>query len=172
VGSEWTNGQLGKGKFTPSFYFMKLIKFEGKKIPEFLNKFKGRKVCDVSHKIGLKPAVLGDPVPFVIWRGSTETEYFIVTFYGGMVMMDIQEREMLLGHEEFYIIALAPTLGELNDMSMTLDQFDKKVSLNVEYLLKKYQTDIEDIRFTDVMKILGWKYVSRKVKEENFCFDS
>lgn len=151
---------------------MKLLKFNGSRVPDFLKKFKGRKVCDVSRKISLNTMPLGTPLPFITWKGSTETEYFIATFYAGMVIIDIQEREMLLGQTEFYIIALAPTLYKLNDASMTIEQFNQKVSLNAEYLVKHYNEDIKNIQFKDVMKIMGWKYASKKIKEEDFCFDN
>ena len=89
-----------------------------------------------------------------------------------MVMMDVQEREILLAQEDFYIIALAPTLGKLNDSSITIDQFTQKINLNAEYLIKGYVEDIENIQFNDIMKVMGWKYISKKVIEEDFCFDS
>ena len=163
---------IAVGKFTPSFSFMKLIKFNGVRIPDFLKKFKGRKVSEVIRKVSLRPVFLGTSVPFITWKGSTETEYFVSNFYGGMVMMDVQEREILLAQEDFYIIALAPTLGKLNDSSITIDQFTQKINLNAEYLIKGYVEDIENIQFNDIMKVMGWKYISKKVIEEDFCFDS
>ena len=153
----------------------RLIQFGGKAIKPFIEQIKGKKVCYVLRKtfLGNVPIVEAK-LPFVQWHGATEDEYFISTFYGGIVTLDLNEREMLLGKPETVIVvALVKSLETLNKSSTTSEQFSDKVNLNCQYINSEYKKDLDTIRFSDIMKIIGWKFVSRKVKEEDhFLNDS
>jgi len=116
--------------------------------------------------------MLETKMPFVQWRGTTETEFFAVTFYGGIVTLDINERELLLGREEnVLVVAVVKSLVALNKASKTKDQFTKKLQLNIEYINAQYLKDVETLTFKDIMRIVKWKFVSRKVKENDFGFE-
>lgn len=151
----------------------RLIKFKGAKTPAFISRIKGKKVCDVTRHKFLNHVPLDmAKMPFVQWRGSTEDEFFVATFYGGLMTLDINEREMLLGNEETVtIVALASKVQTLNAASTSDEEFAHKVQMNAEYLAKGYMDDVENLKFSELMKIIGWKFASRKVKEEDFCIE-
>ena len=151
-----------------------LIKFNGDQTPAFLKSIKGKKVCDVTRRQRIKDlSLLNTKMPYVQWNGSTETEYFIAIFYSGMLSLDINEREMLLGTQEHVpVIAISNQLELLNEASKTKDEFNRKIQLNIKYVMGEYLKDLVNISFTEVMKIAGWKFASRKVKENDFDFEN
>ena len=151
----------------------RLVKFAGAKTPTIFSKIKGKKVCDVMyHKYVTDSNSTALKIPFSQWRGTTEDEFFIFTFCGGVLTLDINEREMLLGHSDsINIIALASKIQGMNSFSYTSQDFEKKVELNIHYLKTDYLDDIENTKFSDIMKIIGWKFVRKNIKEDVFCFE-
>ena len=159
-----------------SLFFMDniLIKFAGRNTPDFLKSIKGKKVCNVTRRTYFrKIPFLESQMPFMQWDGSTEMEYFVITFYGGFLTFSMDEREMLLGRpENLSVIALSKQLDFLNYASKTEEQFNKQLQLNIEYIKHNYQQDAEKLTFSEIMKIIGWKFASRKVKEEESFEDN
>jgi hypothetical protein len=151
----------------------RLLKFKGEKAKEYISQIKGKKVCNVvRRKLHNEVPLLGSSAPYLQWSGTTEEEFFVATFYGGLLMLDVQEREMMLGKDpEAHIVAITNKLKELNVSSKTTDQFVNKIALNVAYLKDGYPDDIENLRFTELMKIIGWKFASKNVKEDEFCLE-
>lgn len=148
----------------------KLIKFNNQKNIDFLKMMKGKKVCNITRHLQKNPIVNGvsSVLPYIRWNGTTENEYFYAMFYGGMVLMNINERELLLNTStDFKIIALSKYLESLIKASETTNDFLKKIQCNAEYVKENFQKDLESITFQDIMSILGWKFLSRKVKEDD-----
>lgn len=151
----------------------RLIKFNGKKADSLLKQIKGKKVCHViRRKILNAVPQAATKFPFLQWSGTTEDEFFVATFYAGLLTLDINEREMLLGWQETVIIvALSSQLETLNIIAKTNKDFTEKADQNAFYLQNQYQDDLENLSFRDAMKIFGWKFASRKVKEEYYDFE-
>jgi hypothetical protein len=153
----------------------RLIKFNGKKADSLLKQIKGKKVCDVVRRRTLR--TFADPrsekkFPFLQWSGTTEDEFFVATFYAGLLTLDVNEREMLLGRQETVIIvALSAQLETLNVIAKNDTDFTEKADQNAFYLQNHYKDDLENLRFRDAMKIFDWKFTSRKVKEEYHDFE-
>lgn len=96
---------------------------------------------------------------YKLWKGTTELEYFTISFIKGIITISICEREYQIMDNIFHYAVL-------KDLSEELERVNKdNKSLNPiiqpEY---NFDKDLDTIKFSDVMRILKWKYVSRKVK--------
>lgn len=155
-----------------------LIKLDAnREVVLFLNEIKGKRVEhivktiitesveDLLNLIGVKNKSKEDKkktISYVIWQGTTEDGFFRAVFYTGTIVVIFSEREMCLDTIKGYNIACTLQFYELmniNDrMDESLEKEELKSSLSHEYMLNKYQTDVDNIDFKDIMAILGWKY--------------
>lgn len=86
------------------------------------------------------------------WQGSTEKEYFSVVFINGVLSVSISEREMRL-LEEARIYALST---EMIKAANEVDEI-RRTEMVYNYLNTTFISDIKEITFEDVMKVLNWK---------------
>jgi len=100
-----------------------------------------------------------DGKKYVGWYGNTETEYFSVVFVSGIVSISVAERQMKIG-EEYSLPLIA---SKLEKAASTTDQLEK-LRLIARYNTKYSNKDLETVSFKDIMKPLGWKLASKKVK--------
>jgi len=101
------------------------------------------------------------------WYGSTETEYFSIVFVGGVVSISLAERQMKIGED--YCLPLI--VSRLKSVAITNDNNKKLVVLG-NYNYKHANKDLDRVSFKDVMKPLGWKFASKKVKVQYDLIES
>ena len=96
-----------------------------------------------------------------MWIGSTEEEYFSVSFVKGVLGISLEEREMLLGKNP---INYAMVSELMNKLSKVKNNREKSLDVARKYNKVGYIKDLEEIGFEDVMKVLKWKKFSPKIK--------
>jgi len=100
-----------------------------------------------------------DGKKYVGWYGTTETEFFSIVFVGGVVSVSLAERQMQIG--ESYCLPLI--VSKLEKAALIDDQMEK-IRILSKYNLNYANRDLEKATFKDIMKPLGWKFASKKVK--------
>lgn len=145
-----------------------LAKIESLVADEYFSEVGNRKVCHVvrHNKTEILPYNI-PPVPYVQWTGSTESEYFTAKFYGGVLSIVIAEREMELTEDRRMGIAVCQSLKKLVPHIKSERDIIKIAPQHSQYIMNDYTEDLANITFRDVMKILDWRYLSRKVKEDD-----
>jgi hypothetical protein len=119
-------------------------------------RIQNKKVCDVVEFI--VPSDLGY---YKGWIGSTENEYFSVAFVKGVLSVSLEEREMRVGWD----ITNVAMVSYLHDLLTTKKMDVSTINHIVDvYNKESCENDIKSVKFTDIMKVLDWKFKSRKVK--------
>ncbi len=113
--------------------------------------FQNRVVCDVTeYKINT-------PVgPASSWRGSVAEEYFSITFLKGILTISLVERECQLGHN---VVNYAISEALSQALSVAGSNATMITEAHHNYSLKQCPKEQKEISFTDVMVVLGWRYV-------------
>ena len=152
----------------------KLLKFRNADADSFIKEIKGKRVCHVIRRRLTKKLTLTDTsVVYLQWLGNTEDEFFIATFYGGLLTMSVGEREMFLG-SVVNVVAISKHLEPFNQSKLNINneqEFADRIKLEAEYLKNHYADDLENLRFKHLMSIIKWKFASRKIKEDEFCME-
>ena len=105
--------------------------------------------------------------PYLMWKGETQDGYFRIIFYAGVIVMVFSEREMMLDYTPGVNIACVPEFREMLNVPGTADRMTR----NVQYMVDEYPKQLENIRFSDIMRVLGWRYTKKGTKVEVNWFD-
>lgn len=140
------------------FTLLTLFRDEEKK------RIQGKKVCDVVEFV--IPSDLGY---YKGWIGSTENEFFNIALVKGVLSISLEEREMCVGWK-ITNVAMITHLHKLIT-STKINAVDIAKILDT-YNHKDCDADVKDVKFSDVMKVLKWKFKSRKVKVDEHFLNS
>jgi hypothetical protein len=116
-----------------------------------IKRVQNRMVCDVVEYCEYSVVAEG---LYKIWVGSTTEEYFNISFLKGLLMVNLEEREINLGQRPVHFAIVSHFVNELSRLKN--DQRAVVAYAN-EYNNEGYLKDNEAISFTDVMRQLKWK---------------
>lgn len=129
-----------------------MVKFEVTAPDKQTETLKNRVVCDVCQSFRTDP-LLGK---IVNWRGSVADEYFSILFFKGILVVSLEEREMMLGHNSVKY-AMSESLVKALKGAPTDDAI-ARTEASFDYYLKVSPKETDEISFTDVMVALFWRY--------------
>lgn len=140
-----------------------MVKFEITVPVEQALPLASRTVCDVCQSYRTDP-LLGK---MVNWRGSVKDEYFSILFFKGILVVSLEEREMMLGHNAVkYAMSSALAAAIKGDASAP-----ERTEASFDYYLKICPKEIETVSFTDVMAALAWKYAPNAKIDYDYLSD-
>lgn len=147
---------------------MKLIKPKGVLSKETFDYLSGKKVeCVREIRNPIAPTT-------ILWVGETEDGFFRAAFAGGAIMMIWDEIENVIrfGLKEGSYIGVTERAMELlgDDPAGSADEEKLMSSLRSIEVLRAIAEDAKNTKFTDVMKLVKWKFKNRKVKVETEDF--
>ena len=114
-----------------------------------LDKIRHRGIMDITEsRIGSER---------VLWKGSTENEYFSIVFMSGILSVSVAERECQLGLPEFILcVGISKKSREKMAVANKMD-VNEMVKSAYDYLLTDYIEEVKTISFVnDVLPILKW----------------
>jgi len=110
------------------------------------------------------------PAPCIVWNGTTEDGFFIISFSDGLLGISFDEREMFLncsikiaGYTEFVSAVHSNSLNKKQCSLTAATEFDETIG---EYYTKNYPEEVKNITFNDVLDFLGWKLKKGTTIEE------
>ncbi len=102
---------------------------------------------------------------YVMWRGTTELEFFTVMFVGGVLVLSLAEREFNLVDSAINYAESQTLLDTAELVKGSSPEMQVELQRNYSGVIAKREQN--EITFADVMFILKWQYVEGAKVDES-----